>query len=66
MIYAAQRDLGGAQWEVIHDLGEYSIFLEKIYPRMMEITPRMVQTRDDGLPFLKPGCVFIARHRISD
>jgi len=71
-IHAGQRDLWGAQWEVVPDLGEYSIFLGKSYPRMIEIKPWMMSTDcsmdagDDGLPFLKPGCVFIARHRISD
>ena len=71
-IHAGQRDLRGAQWEVVPDLGEYSIFLGKSYPRMIEITPRMMSmdcsmhAGDDGLSFLKPGCVFIAHHRISD
>ena len=29
-INAGQRDLRGAQWEVVPDLGEYSIFLGKV------------------------------------
>ena len=62
-INIGQRDLRGVQWEVVPDLGAYSMFLGKSFPRMMRITPRMMSTDcsmhsgDDGLPFLKPGCV---------
>lgn len=63
-IDASQRDLRGAEWEAISDLGRYSIFLGESYPRVMEIPP--MHTSGDGLPFIKPGCVFIARRRIAD
>ena len=43
---------------------QYSIFLGESYPRKMKIEPA-VHNGDDGLPFIKPCCVFIARHRIS-
>ena len=63
-IDASERDLCGTKWEVISDLGQYSIFLGESYPRMMEIP--LMHTGGDGLPFIKPGCVFTARRRIAD
>ena len=62
---SSQRVLQDAEWEAVSDLGRYSIFLGQSYPCMMEIEPA-VHNGDDGLPFIKPGCVFIARRRIFD
>src|SRR4051812_41985983 len=41
-IHIGQRDLRGAQWEAVPDLGEYSMFLGKSYPRMIRISPQMM------------------------